>query len=114
MLMARGQAAPLRWAWREVSARLGLGSPDAARLRGVAVTLALVFGGFGAQWFYLGRRRRGVVYVLMLPLFLAPVFLGFFDAYRFLWVDRAEFDTRFSAPRDAGARVRSSGSNESP
>jgi len=103
MLLARGQAAPLRRAWREVFSRLGLGTRDAARSRGLAVTLALVFGWFGAHWFYLGRRRRGIVYLLMLPLFLAPMFLAFFDAYRFLWVDRGEFDTRFSAPRVAAA-----------
>ena len=103
MLLARSQAAPLRRAWREVFGRLGLGARDMARSRGLAVTLALVFGWFGAHWFYLGQRRRGIVYLLMLPLLLAPLFLGFFDAYRFLWVDRAEFETRFAAPRLAAA-----------
>lgn len=105
MLMARGQAAPLRRAWREVFARLGLGLGDAARSRGVAVTLALVFGWAGAHWFYLGKHRRGIVYVLTLPLLMAPLFLGFVDAYRFLWVERPEFDARFSALRSTSARA---------
>jgi TM2 domain-containing membrane protein YozV len=91
----------LRRAWREVFAQLGggLGVSEGGRSRALAVMLALVVGWTGAHWFYLGRTRRGVVYVLTIPLLLAPLFLGIVDAFRFLWVDRAGFDARFSAVR---------------
>jgi Predicted membrane protein len=72
----------------------------------VAIGLAMLFGWFGAHWFYLGRPRRGIVYFLTLPLLMAPLFLGLFDAFRFLWFDRAGFDTLFSTPRGAVASGR--------
>ena len=71
----------------------------------------------GARWRCVRLDRRALVlprhsagaasYVLDDP---APdrrrIFLGFFDALRFLWVDRAEFDARFSAlPSALGTRV---------
>ncbi len=100
-LVMRPSAGPLRRAWRDVFAQLGHvpGAAEGSRSRAWAVILAIVFGCFGAHWFYLGRRRRGVVYILAIPLLLAPLFLGFIDAFRFLWVDRAGFDARFSALR---------------
>jgi TM2 domain-containing membrane protein YozV len=98
LVMARPSAAPLRRALREVFARLELaGSDSAGRSRAVAALLAVFFGWSGAHWFYLGRRRLGVIYILTIPLLFAPLFLGFWDAFRFIWVDRAEFDSRFSA-----------------
>ncbi len=107
VLLMRPSAGPLRRAWREVFVRLGggLGVGESGRSRALAVTLALVFGWAGAHWFYLGRSRRGIVYVLTIPLLLAPLFLGFVDAFRFLWVDRDGFDTRFSAVRRTSRRA---------
>jgi len=99
LMSHRPSAGPLRRAWREVSAAIGIDAPAAARSRAVAIGLAMFFGWFGAHWFYLGRPKRGIVYLLTLPLLMAPLFLGLFDAFRFLWVDRAGFDARFSAPR---------------
>jgi TM2 domain-containing membrane protein YozV len=58
-----------------------------------------LLGWLGAHWFYLGRRRRGVVYLALLPLLLLPMFLGYADALRFLWVDRAAFVARWAGPR---------------
>jgi len=66
--------------------------------RAIAVVLALLFGWAGAQWFYLGRRRRGIVYACTLPI---AMLLSYVDALRFLWVDRAEFETRWSTPPSA-------------
>ncbi|MEO7114671.1 MAG: TM2 domain-containing protein [Caldimonas sp.] len=97
MMAARPSAGPLRRAWRQVFAPLGLVAPVGRRSRAVAVSLAMSFGWAGGHWFYLGQTRRGWLYVAMLPLLLAPMFLGFRDAFRFLWVDRQEFDSRFSA-----------------
>ncbi len=97
LLMARQSAAPLRRALREVFAVLGLpGADDAGRSRAVAAALAVFFGWSGAHWFYLGRRRRGVIYLLTIPLLFAPFFMALWDALRFIWVERAEFDTRFA------------------
>jgi hypothetical protein len=86
---------PMRSAWQEVRAGVGLaGSGRRESNRAVAVGLALWLGMFGAHWFYLGRPRRGVVYLLALPLLLAPMFVSWADAVRFLWVDRSEFQAR--------------------
>jgi hypothetical protein len=35
----------------------------------------------------------------MIPVLIVPMLLAWFDAVRFLWVDRAEFDARFSSRR---------------
>jgi hypothetical protein len=98
MPVMRPSAAPLLRAWREVFAHLGLPWEKAPPSRAMAAALALFMGWAGAHWFYLGDRRRGVRYVLMIPLLLAPFFLACYDAFRFIWVDRAEFDARFVVP----------------
>lgn len=103
-LVMRWQAGPLLRAWSTTFMRLGLAAGANRRSRGVAVTLALTFGWFGAHWFYLGQRRRGVVCALAFPL-MVPLFLGFVDAYRFLWLDRAAFEARFSALSDPAAHA---------
>jgi len=109
ILSTRPSFRPLRRAWRQVFERLGIGGGQVSRSRAIAVALAMFFGWAGAHWFYLGRRRRGVVYLLTIPLLLAPLFLGFIDAFRFLWVDRATFDARFSAlPSSPRARTMAS------
>ncbi len=102
----RPSAPALRCAWRQVFAHLGLPWRDVARprSRAVAVLLALSFGWLGAQWFYLGKRRRGWIYVATIPLLLAPAFASYIDAVRFIWVDRADFDARFAAVPDAAPR----------
>jgi TM2 domain-containing membrane protein YozV len=104
-MAARPSAGPLRRAWRQVFPALGLGSEEGARSRAIAVALAMAVGWTGGHWFYLGRTRRGWLYLLTLPLLLAPLFLGFWDAFRFLWVDRDEFASRFSAVRDGAVRA---------
>jgi len=101
-LILRPSAASLQRAWHEVFACLGLAVNQGGRSRALAVALAIVFGWSGAHWFYLGRIRRGVVYLLLLPL---AIFLGFIDAFRFLWVDRSGFDARFSALPSGPARA---------
>ena len=101
----RPSAGPLRRAWRHVFASLGLDAREGSRSRGVAVLLAMMFGWVGGHWFYLGQKRRGWLYVASIPLLFAPLFLGLWDAFRFLWIDRDEFDSRFSAVGNAAARA---------
>jgi hypothetical protein len=94
MFMFRPSAMPLRRAWRQVFAILGIeaGSMSGRPSRAVAVVLAVLLGWVGAHWFYLGSRRRGWVYVALLPV---AAMLALYDALRFVWVDRATFDSRF-------------------
>lgn len=96
-LFFRQAAGPLRAAWREVFAIEGRALGDEARLRSrpIAVGLALLVGWTGAHWFYLGRTRRGWLYMASVPLLLAPIFLSWADAIRFLWIDRAQFEAQF-------------------
>ena len=96
MMAWRPAAGPLRHAWRQVFVLLGLewGAGPRRRERLFAVGLALLFGWFGAHWFYLGQRQRGWRCVRMFPLGV-PIVMGWVDAFRFVWVDRAEFERRF-------------------
>lgn len=102
-LMLRPYALPLRRAWREIFSGLGLeaGTMDRKPSRVLAVILAIVAGYAGAHWFYLGRSRRGWTYVALIPAAFVSVPLGLFDAFRFIWVDRATFDARFTSPEGA-------------
>ena len=94
----RPSAGPMRRAWRRVFDVIGqpwgVGPRHNQRLR--AVLLAFFFGWFGAHWFYLGRHRRGWLYLLLFPVGVSIIMM-WVDALRFLWVDRAEFDARFAA-----------------
>ena len=90
----------LRSAFRRFFADAGMKSFASRRpSRAVAVLLAALIGWSGAQWFYLGNRRRGVLYALGMLLFMLSYFLSVVDALRFIWVDRQEFDARFVAAR---------------
>lgn len=102
LAIGRSSAPPLRKAWRDLLQATGhdVGTP-ARPSRALAVVLALAFGWAGAQWFYLGRRRRGIVYACTLPI---AMLLSYVDALRFLWVDRAEFEARW-AKRPAAGRA---------
>jgi TM2 domain len=62
--------------------------------RGLAVFLGFLLGHFGAHWFYLGHRRRGRLYVLMLPVAL---FFAWWDAFHMLWMTEPEFQHRYGA-----------------
>lgn len=100
LFILRISALPLRRAWREVFRRLGVssGTFSAPHSRTLASLLALFFGGFGAHWFYLGRPRRGWIYLVLFPCgsFLA----GVWDAVHFVWMDRQRFEalTPITAP----------------
>jgi len=87
---------PLQTAWHEVIALLGLRTRDEPdKSRAIAIVLALLFGAFGGHGFYLGRFRRGFLYVALLPVLTLSLVLGWYDALRFIWFDRAEFERRF-------------------
>lgn len=91
---------PLASTWREAIDSLELPQAErASRSRAVAISLALLFGVFGAHWFYLGHNRRGAVYLLLFPVLLASAWLGWADAVRFTWADREEFRRRFVGTR---------------
>lgn len=98
MMTLRPAAGPLQRAWRKVFGQLGLawGAGPQRNLRLNAVLLAALFGWCGAHWFYLGRPRRGRLYLLMFAVAILPAWV---DALRFVWIDRAEFDSRFGPGR---------------
>jgi len=69
----------------------------------VAILLAVVAGGFGAHKFYLRQPELGVAYIALfiwlgrfagMPL---TAFLGWYDAYKLLTMDNAEFDRRYNS-----------------
>lgn len=66
--------------------------------RWFAIGLALLLGVFGLQWFYLGRFRRGLLYV-GLGLFGLSLYLGVIDAIRWLCLSDREFERRYSRGR---------------
>jgi TM2 domain-containing membrane protein YozV len=83
-----------------VFAKLGVGKKgDDRHTRRTAVHAAIYLGWAGAHGFYPGDTRKGWSYVSMIPVLIVPMLLAWFDAVRFLWVDRAEFDARFSSRR---------------
>jgi TM2 domain-containing membrane protein YozV len=68
--------------------------PHSHRNRFVAATLAVVFGFFGVHHIYLGSYKRAALYMLFSWPFV-PLFLGLYDAYRYVRVGEAEFHRRF-------------------
>jgi len=92
MCAARPSAGPLRDALRRVFAQWRRPWIE-VKSRGVAVVLALAFGGFGAHWFYLGRRRAAFAYLLGF-ITLVPFVLAWIDALRWLLMDKAGFEAR--------------------
>lgn len=92
LITLRQAAGPLRDAFRRVFAHLGLPWQQ-GKHRGVAITLALLAGGVGAHWFYVGRRRRALAYLLGFAL-AVPFFLAWFEAVRWVLMDRQDFEQR--------------------
>jgi TM2 domain-containing membrane protein YozV len=69
----------------------------------VAILLAVIAGGFGAHKFYLRQPELGISYIALfiwlgriagIPL---TAFLGWYDAYKLLTMDNAEFDRRYNS-----------------
>jgi TM2 domain-containing membrane protein YozV len=96
LLAMRPTAGPLRDAFRRVYAHWGRAWHE-HKSRGVAIGLALLLGGFGAHWFYLGRHRIGFVYLLFVVV-AVPIVLAWIDALRWILMDRARFDERVLLP----------------
>lgn len=63
--------------------------------RWIAIGLALLLGVLGLHWFYLGRFRRGFLYV-GLGLISISLYLGVVDAIRWAWLSDAEFERRYA------------------
>jgi TM2 domain-containing membrane protein YozV len=58
--------------------------------RTTTALLALLLGGLGAQWFYIGRSTRGLFYILFCWT-LIPAILGVIDAIRFFSMSDEDF-----------------------
>ena len=97
-LMLRPSAGPLRVTFRQVFGHLRQPFDTATqpRSRAVAVSLAFWLGGFGAHWFYLGRRRCGWIMLATFPLAALWYFWAWGAALWLLWLDNAGFEKRFA------------------
>ncbi len=63
--------------------------------RGLAMALALLLGGFGAHWFYLGRIKKGVVYFLFSWTFI-PELLAIISLIKWAMMHPQEWRRRFA------------------
>jgi hypothetical protein len=83
---------PLRLAWIDVFRRLRVdaGALGADRSRATAVLLAVLVGYAGAHWFYLRQPRKAWRRVAMI---VVSIYLGWWDALRFVWMSRSEFQS---------------------
>ncbi len=81
--------------------------------RSVAILLALTGGFVGLHKFYLREVTTGIVYVFLATMFFGmfrlPVsfFLGFFDAFRLMYMSEEEFNEKYNTKRDFKSRYRS-------
>ena len=67
------------------------------RSRTVAVLLAVFAGGFGAHHFYVGDRRRGLLYLAFFWT-VVPFFLAWRDAVRLMLIEQPDLERRFLRP----------------
>ena len=95
-MMLRPYAGPLRAACRKMLAHMGHPWRDPPN-RLVAVVLALVAGGVGGHWWYLGNRGRAARRVLLLPVIWLTMPYAWFEACRWVMADRRQFEQDVSA-----------------
>jgi hypothetical protein len=91
-------AGPLRAASRQLMATMGHEWRDVPH-RSVAVVLAILFGMFGAHWWYVGDRRKALTRLALLPVGIVTLLLGWNDARRWLLDDRRSFDEAVASGR---------------
>lgn len=58
----------------------------------IMAVLAFIFGGFGLHRFYMGQIGKGILYLILLPIFGISVFLGIIDSIRYLLMSDTEFE----------------------
>lgn len=70
--------------------------------RGIAIALAIIFGGFGVHKFYLRDPGAGVFYIILNIVTLrmigfgAATLLGWFDAFKLLSMGQRDFDRKYN------------------
>lgn len=62
--------------------------------RFLAAALAILLGAVGAHKFYLGRVKKGILYVIF-SWTLIPMFLGIYSGIKFLMADDKEFQRKY-------------------
>lgn len=95
-LMLRPYAGSLRAACRKMLAHMGHPWRDPPS-RLFAVVLALVAGGIGGHWWYLGFRGRAARRVLLLPVIWLTIPYAWFEAFRWVLADRRQFEQEVSS-----------------
>jgi TM2 domain-containing membrane protein YozV len=66
--------------------------------RGIALALALIFGGIGAHKFYLGRPGLGLLYLLFFWTMIPPI-LGLAEGAWYAFMSEGEFQERIQEGR---------------
>lgn len=64
------------------------------RSRGMAIFLALLFGGLGFHKFYLGRPWQGLLYFIFAETYI-PFIIGWFEAVKYCFMSDEEFNAHY-------------------
>jgi hypothetical protein len=96
--MMRPFAGPLRVASRPLFSWQGREWRDPPN-RLVAVVLAVIGGGFGLHWFYLGSRRRAVRRLLLFPVMWLTLPYAWYEALGWVLADRRQFEESVAVDR---------------
>lgn len=65
------------------------------RNRIVAALIAFFVGGFGVHQFYLGKKGKGIAYLLFFWTFI-PSILAFIDFFILIFMEENEFDRKYN------------------
>ncbi len=65
------------------------------KTKGAAIILALLLGGLGIHWFYLGKSGKGVMYLLFSWTGI-PSILAFFTVIGLLFMSQEVFDETYN------------------
>lgn len=63
--------------------------------KNTACVLAILLGGLGAQWFYLGRAGRGIIYLLFCWTYI-PAILSLIQGISFACMNNDDFDRKYN------------------
>lgn len=63
--------------------------------KAVALVLAWLLGGVGGHWFYLGKIKRAVLYLVFFWTVI-PAFLAIYDFFVMVVMSQKEFDAKYN------------------
>lgn len=69
--------------------------PRPSKNRFIAALLALVFGMFGVHYFYLGNKKKGLLYLAFFWTYI-PIALSIFTGFRLLFMSNQKFKEKYN------------------